>query len=137
MAASDDDDEDERPRRRRRRRDDDDYDDEDEDDERPRRRRRRREDSFADHPENLIVPLDVSGWSVAAFFCGIIGCFPILGVPVAIAALVLGIIALKRRKKGSSYGKITGDMRAVIGLILATTSLLLHLAALIVGLAQK
>ena len=135
MAASDDDDEDERPRRRRRRRDDDDYDDED--DERPRRRRRRREDSFADHPENLIVPLDVSGWSVAAFFCGIIGCFPILGVPVAIAALVLGIIALKRRKKGSSYGKITGDMRAVIGLILATLSLLLHLAALIVGLAQK
>ena len=135
MADSDDDDEDERPRRRRRRRDDDDYDDED--DERPRRRRRRREDSFADHPENLIVPLDVSGWSVAAFFCGIIGCFPILGVPVAIAALVLGIIALKRRKKGSCYGKITGDMRAVIGLILATMSLLLHLAALIVGLAQK
>lgn len=128
----DDDDYDDRPRPRRRRRDDDDEDDDDYDD-RPRRRRRRSDDV---DPAGFIVPTDVSAWSIISCYAGLIGfCIPFLGVLFAIVALVCGIVALRRRKKASSYGAVTSDVRAVIGVILSSLTLLGHAVFLVLALS--
>jgi hypothetical protein len=116
MPRPDDDYEDDDPPRRRRRRDedyeDDDYDDDDYDD-RPRRR--------ADDvdPVGFIVPTDVSGWSIVACYAGLIGfCLPLLGLPFALVGLVCGIVALRKRKRATNYGRVTSDIRAIVGVVL-------------------
>ena len=112
--ARPDDDEEELDRPRRRRRDDDD----DEDDDRPRRRRRESDDV---DPVGFIVPTDVSAWSLIACYAGLIGCvIPFFAVP----GLICGIVALRRRRKASSYGSVTSDIRAVIGVVLSGLTLL-------------
>ena len=80
----------------------------------------------------FIVPVDVSGWSLVACYAGLIGmCLPIVGLPFAIVALVCGIIAVTRMKKGGSYGAVSGNIRAVLGLIFSTLGILLCGGALI------
>lgn len=117
MARSDhdDDDADDRPRKRRRR---DDEEDEDDDD-RPRRRRRQSSDDAG----QFLVPTDVSAWSIIACYAGAIGCI----VPCfALPGLICAIVALLQRKtkKKSSYGSVTSDIRAVIGLVCSGVTIL-------------
>lgn len=114
-----DDDDDDRPRRPRRRRDDDDDYDDDSDD-RPRRR------SSGDlEPAGMIVPLGVSPLSLAACYIGIIGLCLWFPAPIA---LVCGILALRRRKPNpGSYGSVTSDVRAWIGVVLGGIGTLLLL----------
>jgi hypothetical protein len=73
-------------------------------------------------PSELIVPTDVSGWSIVACYAGLIGlvlpCF-------AIPALICGIIALRKRKKSRSYGSVTSDIRAIIGPVLSSLAIVL------------
>src|SRR5579883_320273 len=115
----DEEDDDDRPRRRRRR--DTDDDDDDDDDDRPRRRR----PSADVDPVGFIVPTDVSAWSIISCYAGLIGfCLPFVGILFAIPGLICGIVALRRRKKAASYGAVTSDVRAVIGVVLSSLSLL-------------
>jgi predicted branched-subunit amino acid permease len=108
------DDEDDRPRRRR--------DDDDDDDVDVRRIRR----SSSDDETQFIVPTNVSAWSLVACYAGFIGmCLPLAGLAFAIPAFICGIIALRKRKKATSYGAITSDIRAVLGLVFSSIALLL------------
>jgi hypothetical protein len=114
----DDDRDEDRPRRRRQERED--YDD------RPPRRRRESEIEATD----FLIPTGVSGWSMAACYFGLFSCFiPLLGFVMALIALPCGIVALRRRKKkGSSYGKVTGDIRAILGIVCSSLTILGHIA---------
>src|SRR5262245_24333577 len=111
------------------------------DDEREERRPRRRRDAEYDDPPrrrpgdadveatDFIIPTNVSGYSIAACYLGFVGCFlPFIGLLFALVALPCGIIALRRQKrKPGSYGAVTGDMRAVIGIIFASLALLYNI----------
>jgi hypothetical protein len=115
-----DDDRDEQPRRRRRH-EDDDYDD---------RPRRRRPDEI--EATDFLIPTNVSAASMAACYLGLFSCFlPFLGFLMALIALPCGIVALRRRKKSSSYGAVTGDIRAVVGIICSSLTILTHVGFLV------
>jgi hypothetical protein len=89
----------------------------DEEEERPRRRRRRSKDVEA---TDFLIPTNVSGWALASCYLGLIGfCLPIVGLVFAFPAFIFGIIALLKPAKRVSYGSVTGNIRAVIGLILS------------------
>src|SRR5262245_6844894 len=126
MPADDDfDDEREEGRPRRRRQEADDYDD------RPRRRRRRREPEMG--ATDFLIPTNVSGFSIASCYFGLVGCFlPFIGLVLGAIALPCGIIALRRRKRNpGSYGAVTGDMRAIIGIIFSSLALLYNIPLVI------
>lgn len=67
------------------------------------------------------------GFSVASLVLGIVGllawCLPLLGFPITIAGLVLGILGIK---KG-------GKVMAIIGIVLSAITLLLTLGNSILG----
>lgn len=116
--------------RRERDDEDDDWDDEDDDD-RPRRSVRRDQDD----PTTLIVPTNVSGWAIASCYMGLIGfCIPLFGLVFAVPALICGIIALRKPARGGTYGAVTSNIRAVIGVVLSSLAILLYGGFLIVGL---
>ncbi len=116
---------DERPRRR------------DDDDERPRRRderddyeerpRRRREPEIG--ATDFLIPTDVSRYSMAACYLGLFSCFiPLVGLLMALVGLLCGIVALRQKKKhAASYGAVTGDIRAILGVICSTITILAYL----------
>jgi hypothetical protein len=113
---------DDRRERRRRPSRDEDYDDEDGDN-RPRRRRR----PSGVEASEFIIPTGVSGFSIAACYFGLVSCFlPFIGVVLALIALPCGIIALFRKKRTDSYGSVTSDVRAIIGVCLSSLTLLAH-----------
>ena len=84
---------------------------------------------------DFIVPTNVSGWSIASCYLGLIGlCIPFAGLVFAIPALIFGIIALRRRKKGAgTYGSVTSDIRAIIGVVLSTLAILIYPTIIILG----
>jgi hypothetical protein len=119
----------------------------DEYDERPRRRQER--DDYDDRPRrhssgpeveatDFLIPTNVSAWSMAACYFGLFSCFiPFIGLVMALVAFPCGIVALRRRKKkAASYGSVTGDIRAVIGLICSSLTLIGHLI-MIVAIASN
>jgi hypothetical protein len=109
-------DEDEPEVRRRRR-----FEDEDEDF-RPRRRRPREETTEA---TDFLIPTNVSGWAIASCYLGLIGfCIPFVGLLFAVPALIFGIIALRKPKRASTYGGVTSNVRAIIGVVLSSLSIL-------------
>ncbi len=129
-------DSDDRPRRRRPR-DDEDEDDDDEEYRRKRRRVGRRAHPDEDLATGLLVPVGVSPWAMVAFFCSLFGCIPIIGAPLALAAFVCGIVALVKRRRDSSYGAVTGNLRAVIGLLLGGVMIGVNVFLLVVFLLDR
>jgi hypothetical protein len=124
----------------------------DDSDDRPRHRPRRDDASEGDgHPRRrpsggefeateLIVPTGVSAYSIIACYAGLVGmCLPILGAPFALTAFVCAIVALRKRKSGSpaSYGKVTSDIRAIVGLVFSTIGLLINGGFLLILLFGK
>jgi hypothetical protein len=108
---------------------------EDEDD-RPRRRPRKRSQDV--EAVDFIVPTNVSGWSIASCYLGLIGfCLPIVGLVFAVPAFIFGIIALRTRRKATSYGAVTSDIRAVIGLILSGLAIVAYSILLIIILVSQ
>jgi hypothetical protein len=71
---------------------------------------------------DFLVPVNVSGWALASCYLGLIGfCLPFVGIPFGIVAIIFGILAFQRQKSRSvTYGQVTGNIRAVIGLILGS-----------------
>jgi hypothetical protein len=85
------------------------------------RRRRPAEEDAA----QFIVPLNVSPLSLIACYAGFIGmCLPVIGLVFTIPAFICGILALRRRKTTGSYGAVTSDIRAILGLIFSSIGLL-------------
>jgi hypothetical protein len=67
---------------------------------------------------DFLVPRKVSGWSLAACYFGLIGLLlPVLGLFFAAPAVIFGVVALMRKRQGVSYGSVTSDIRAILGLI--------------------
>ena len=95
------------------------------DDEEPAYRRIRR--SHREEPEqaveatDFIVPTNVNPWALLSAYMGLIGfCVPIIGIPFAMLAILFAILGLRAQpsKGGTTYGKVTGNIRAWIGLVL-------------------
>src|SRR5262249_3894609 len=83
-------------------------------------------------PVDFIVPTNVSGASILSCYMGLVGfCLPVCGLVFAIPAVILGIIALRRRRKAASYGAVTSDIRAIIGLVLGGLGTLYGLVLLV------
>lgn len=100
------------------------FEDEDEEDW-PRRRTERRAGDI--EAVDFIIPTNVSGWSIASCYLGLIGfCIPFVGLVFAIPALIFGIIALRRRRRATSYGSVTSDIRAIIGLVLSSLAIIVY-----------
>ena len=109
----------ERPRRARR---------DDEEEERPRRRRIRRDD---DEDEgggmNSLIPYK-NPKALIAYYVGVFALIPIIGIPLGIASIILGVLGLKYRKTHPTAG---GTGHAWAGIVLGTLVLLGHLAVVV------
>jgi len=113
------------PRRRDEEDDEDDY----EDDDRPRRKYKKEE---AVEATDFLVPTNVSGWALASCYMGLLGvCIPIAGLLLTIPAFIFGIIALRRQRRASTYGAVTGNARAVIGIVLSILGFVISALALV------
>jgi zinc-ribbon domain len=89
----------------------------------PRPRRR----NNAVEAEDFLIPTNVPMSAIAACYLGLIAfCLPFIGFLLAFPAVICGIVALRRAKKGASYNAVTGKIRAIIGLVLGSLSILYH-----------
>jgi hypothetical protein len=103
------------------------------DDRLPRRSKRKSSDVEA---TEFIVPTNVSIWSILSCYLGLIGfCLPVVGLVFAIPAVIFGIMGLRRRKKTGSYGAVTSDIRAIIGLVLGGLGTLIGITLLVIMIA--
>src|SRR5438105_1748564 len=79
--------------------------DEDEDEDRPRRRGLApREDDAVEAAVRWMVPMDRTGWSIAAGYLGLLACFPFIGFPCGVAGVVTGILAFRASKRNPRLG---------------------------------
>jgi hypothetical protein len=103
-------------------------------DDEPRRPRR-----SAVEATDFLIPTNVSGWALASCYLGLIGfCVPVLGLPFALLAVVFGIIAVRRQKdRAETYGEVTGNIRAVVGLILGGLGIVISAGLLVFILATE
>ncbi len=81
-------------------------------------------------PLRFVIPVNPSGWAVAAGYAGI---FAVL-LPLAPIAIILGLVALKDLKKNPSK---TGLGRAIFGIVAGTVCTLFFIYILITVLNQK
>jgi hypothetical protein len=119
--SMDDDEDDDRPRKKRSARDDD-------DDDRPRKRQRRdddEDDDLGNSPLGAVVPLGVSLWALASFYTSLLCFIPGLGL----IAIALGVVAFLTAKHKATYGSISGNMRAVLGIVFGLISSLFWIVA--------
>jgi hypothetical protein len=100
------DEEDEPPRPRRRRQDDDDDDD---DDDRP-----------GGDPVATIIPYR-NGFALAAYYCGVFGLIPCLGLLLGPTALTLGILGWRYVAR---HPEAKGTAHAVVGIVLGVLATL-------------
>jgi hypothetical protein len=108
---------------------------EDDEDDRPRRRRPPQDQVEA---ADFLVPLHVSPWALAACYLGLIGfCLPFIGIPFALIGLICGIVALYRQgRQTHTYGRMTGNVRAIIGIVLGALGILYPLVILLIVWAR-
>jgi hypothetical protein len=102
---------------------------------RPRRRSIRRED----HTEasDLLIPTNVSAWAIGSCYLGLVGmCLPLIGFPLCVVAFIFGLLALRQWKRGQSYGAVTSNVRAILGLVFSSIGMLLWGALLVVLLLR-
>src|SRR5438105_2524601 len=55
-------------------------------------------------PTHLIIPLNVSIWSLLSCYLGLLGCVPLVGLLFAIPAFICGVVAMMKRKQAATYG---------------------------------
>lgn len=115
-------DDDDRPRKKRRPDDEDDRprrhepDDEDDiDDDRPRKRR----SSGGSNALETVVPFK-NGAALAAYYCGVFGLIPGIGLLLGPIAFILGIVGLVKKKNNP---KVKGTGHALAGIILGIVDL--------------
>ncbi len=64
--------------------------------------------------EAMMIPVGRSGWAIAAGYCGLLGLFPICGIPFVLGGWVTGLVALNHLKTNP---KLLGAGRAWFGII--------------------
>jgi hypothetical protein len=118
-----DDDDDDRPRKRRRR-------DEDDDDD----RRIDKNDDGSNTALSAVVPVGVSIWALLSLYTALLSCIiPGLGL----LGLLFGILAFVRANHQASYGSITGNIRAVAGILISLCTIAAHSIWLFVILTKR
>ena len=60
------------------------------------------------------MPVGRSGWAIASGYLGLLSCFPFVGLPCGIFAVVTGILALRASARNPRVG---GRGRAIFGII--------------------
>jgi hypothetical protein len=76
-------------------------------------------------PLDFLVPRRVSLSSMLAFYLGLMGCLPFVGLAFAVPAVICGIVALRRRRKSATYGAVTSNIRAILGIAIGGLAILL------------
>jgi hypothetical protein len=77
-------------------------------------------------PTDLLIPTNVSAWAIGSCYMGLVGfCLPLVGLLFAIPGFIFGILALRQKRRRGSYGAVTGNIRAIIGLVLSSLAILL------------
>jgi len=72
--------------------------------------------------------------ALIGYYVGIFSLIPGLGVPLALAALVLGVVGLRMRARKQAYG---GQVHAWVAIVLGLVSLAYHTAAIVlIGMAS-
>lgn len=66
--------------------------------------------------------------ALIAYYLGVFGLVPVLGVPMAVAAIVLGFVGLRSRARKRVFG---GLVHAWVGIVLGVASLGYHAAAIV------
>jgi hypothetical protein len=79
---------------------------------------------------NLIIPYK-NVRALTAYYLGVFSVIPILGMPLGLAALTLGILGLRFRRKNPEAG---GAVHAWIGILVGGFFGLAYLALIILGL---
>lgn len=105
-----------------------DDDEDEEEEERPRKRRRRDADEeeaadLGSTPLSAVVPVGGSIWALLSFWIALLSCvvpLPLLGL----IAVILGVVAFLTHKSKASYGSITGNMRAVLGIVIGLLTMI-------------
>lgn len=118
-----------RPAKRRRDDDDDDYDD------RPRRRPRHDNEEQGDMTGGLIPYKN--GAALAAYYLGVFGLIPGLGMLLGPLALIFGFLGFRF---GRAHPKAGGLAHAIVGILLGTLIVVGHIAVvilLITGILAK
>jgi hypothetical protein len=102
-----DDDGNDRPRRR---------DDDDDDFDRKRRNiGREDDDDGSNSPLSAVVPVGVSIWALASLYLALLGCI----IPgFGLIAIFCGVMAFATHKQKASYGSISGNLRAILGIVI-------------------
>lgn len=72
--------------------------------------------------------------ALLSYYFGIFGLVPLLGIPFALAAIILGIVGLKRRKLTPA---VRGQVHAWIGMVLGASSLLGHIVVIALIIVAK
>jgi hypothetical protein len=97
---------------------------------------RRRSSQGGDAVEDVvstIIPYKNAA-ALAAYYLGLFSCFPLLGFPLAVASLVLGVKGLKTAGRNP---EARGKIHAWVGLICGTIGLIINgtiLAGLVIAL---
>jgi len=86
----------------------------------------RRRPTDAVGPTDFLIPKRVSGWSLVSCYFGLIGLlFPLFGFFFAVIALPCGIIALYQWRKANTYGNVTSNIRAILGVFMSLAGILI------------
>jgi hypothetical protein len=106
-------------------------------DEDPESANRPRAETGADAAVRWLIPIDRSGYAIAAGYCGLLACFPLVGLLFGIAGVVTGILALRAVRRNPRQ---SGRGRAVFGIVMGSIAGVVNLAgviALIYGAATR
>ena len=77
-------------------------------------------------PTDFLIPNRVSGWSLVSCYFGLIGVLmPLFGFFFALIALPCGLIALHKWRKANTYGNVTSNIRAILGLFMSLVGIVL------------
>jgi hypothetical protein len=102
----------------------------DEDEDRPRRRRSRaRYDDDEDDIDavSTFIPYK-NGMALAAYYCGVFGLVPALGLVLGPIAFVLGILGIRYARLHPSA---KGGVHAIVGIVLGAFSILYHIVLIV------
>jgi hypothetical protein len=99
----------------------------DDEEERPRRRRVRQDDEDDSGGVNSLIPYK-NPQALISYYLGVFALIPCLGIPLAIGAIILGILGLKYRKTHPTAG---GTAHAWVGIVLGTLVLPGNLVAFV------
>lgn len=106
----------------------------DDEDEKPKKKRRDADEEggsdIGSSPLSAVVPVGGSIWALLSFYIALLSCIvplPLLGL----IAIILGGLAFMTHKHKASYGSITGNMRAVLGIVIGLVTMIFYSIVLV------